>query len=76
MLIAYLSTLRIRGPPQYQAYVLAVAYKTQHDLTSVSSLTSFPIALSSISGLLAVLRRYQAQGTLPLHYFALDAASA
>ena len=47
MLIAYLSTLRIRGPPQYQAYVLAVAYKTQHDLASVSSRTSFPIALSS-----------------------------
>ena len=47
MLIAYLSTLRIRGPPQYQAYVLAVAYKAQHDLASVSSLTSFPIALYS-----------------------------
>lgn len=50
MLIAYLSTLRIRGPPQYQAYVLAVFHKAQHDLTSVSlSLTSFPIALSSIT---------------------------
>ena len=28
------------------------------------------------SGLLAVIRRYQAQGRLPLCYFALDAASA
>lgn len=28
---------------------VAVAYKAQHDLTSVSSLTSFPIALSSIT---------------------------